>query len=69
MTLTERVRSSIPPQPSLRKVSLRIKLVASVLVLVFAALMAISAASTFALRNYLLERLDSSLKVYAATIA
>ncbi|WP_250027518.1 sensor histidine kinase [Paractinoplanes maris] len=68
-TLTERVRNSIPPQPSLRKVSLRIKLVASVLVLVFAALTAISAASTYALHNYLLDRLDTSLKIYAETIA
>ncbi|MBL7255062.1 sensor histidine kinase [Paractinoplanes lichenicola] len=69
MTLTERVRASIPPQPSLRKVSLRIKLVASVLILVFAALTAISAASTYALHNYLLDRLDTSLSIYAATIA
>ncbi|MDY7086028.1 MAG: HAMP domain-containing sensor histidine kinase [Actinomycetota bacterium] len=69
MTLTERVRNSIPPQPSLRKVSLRVKLVASVLVLVFAALTAISAASTYALHNYLLDRLDTSLSIYAATIA
>ncbi|MBM2621171.1 HAMP domain-containing histidine kinase [Actinoplanes sp. LDG1-06] len=69
MTLTERVRNSIPPQPSLRKVSLRIKLVASVLVLVFAALTAISAASTYALHNYLLDRLDTSLSIYAVTIA
>ncbi|MGK5679028.1 sensor histidine kinase [Actinoplanes sp. URMC 104] len=69
MTLTERVRSTIPAQPSLRKVSLRIKLVASVLVLVFAALTAISAASTYALHNYLLDRLDSSLTIYATTIA
>ncbi|MBU2670807.1 HAMP domain-containing histidine kinase [Actinoplanes bogorensis] len=69
MTLTERVRGSIPPQPSLRKVSLRVKLVASVLILVFAALTAISAASTYALHNYLLDRLDTSLSIYAATIA
>ena len=42
MTLTERVRNSIPPQPNLRRVSLRTKLVASVLILVFAALALIS---------------------------
>ena len=46
MTLTERVRNSIPPQPNLRRVSLRTKLVASVLILVFAALSLISLAST-----------------------
>src|SRR4051794_13238728 len=45
MTLTERVRNSIPPQPNLRRVSLRTKLVASVLILVFAALSLISLVS------------------------
>ena len=54
MTLTERVRNSIPPQPNLRRVSLRTKLVASVLILVFAALALISLASTFALNRYLM---------------
>lgn len=69
MTLTERVRKSIPAQPNLRRVSLRTKLVASVLVLVFAALTLISAASTYALHNYLLQRLDESLKIYTQTLA
>nr|WP_296072780.1 HAMP domain-containing sensor histidine kinase [uncultured Actinoplanes sp.] len=59
----------MPAQPNLRRVSLRTKLVASVLVLVFAALTLISAASTYALHNYLLQRLDESLKIYAQTLA
>ncbi|MFF5079968.1 ATP-binding protein [Actinoplanes sp. NPDC000266] len=69
MTLTERVRTTLPAQGSLRSVPLRVKLVASVLTLVFAALVAISAASTYALHNYLLKRVDSSISVYAATIS
>ncbi|MEU4238119.1 HAMP domain-containing sensor histidine kinase [Actinoplanes sp. NPDC026619] len=69
MSLTERVRNSIPPQPSLRQVSLRTKLVASVLILVVAALALISSASTYALHNYLLQRLDDSLTVYSQTLA
>src|SRR4051812_15431230 len=68
MTLAERVRHSLPQQPNLRKVSLRTKLVASVLVLVFAALTLISAASTYALHSYLLQRLDEQLAIYSATI-
>jgi two-component system OmpR family sensor kinase len=59
----------MPAQPNLRRVSLRTKLVASVLVLVFAALTLISAASTYALHNYLLQRLDDSLKIYATALA
>ncbi|WP_436526703.1 sensor histidine kinase [Actinoplanes sp. HUAS TT8] len=62
MTITERVRVSLPPQASLRKVSLRTKLVASVLVLVFAALTLISSASTIALHTYMISRLDAQLK-------
>ncbi|GAA0540776.1 hypothetical protein GCM10010172_22570 [Paractinoplanes ferrugineus] len=69
MTLTERVRNSIPPQTGLRQISLRTKLVASVLVLVVAALTLISSASTYALHNYLLQRLDDSLTIYAQTLA
>ena len=65
MTLTERVRSSIPPQPSLRRVSLRTKLVASVLILVFAALTLISMASTYALHSYLISRMDFQLRTFA----
>jgi two-component system OmpR family sensor kinase len=68
VTLTERVRLSMPVQANLRKVSLRTKLVASVLALVFAALTLISAASTYALHNYLLGRLDESLRIYSQTL-
>jgi two-component system OmpR family sensor kinase len=67
MTLTERVRNSIPPQPNLRRVSLRTKLVASVLILVFAALSLISMASTYALHSYLISRMDDQLQAFAAT--
>jgi two-component system, OmpR family, sensor kinase len=66
--LTARVRDSVPA-PHLRKVALRTKLVASVLVLVFAALALISSASTYALHNYLQQRLDENLRNYGATIA
>ncbi len=69
MTVIERVRGAVTPQRSLRRVPLLTKLVASVLVLVFTALTMISAASAYALKNYLLERLDTSLKTYAATVA
>jgi two-component system OmpR family sensor kinase len=68
VTLSERVRNSIPPQTGLRQVPLRTKLVASVLVLVVAALTLISSASTYALHNYLLQRLDDSLAIYAQTL-
>ena len=67
MTLTARVRSSIPPQPNLRRVSLRTKLVASVLILVFAALSLISLASTYALHSYLVSRMDDQLRTFANT--
>ena len=69
MQLTDRVLGAIPVQPSLRRISLRTKLVASVLVLVFAALTLISVASTYALRRYLIQRFDESLKIYATTVA
>jgi two-component system OmpR family sensor kinase len=62
MSIAERVRVSLPPQASLRKVSLRTKLVASVLVLVFAALTLISSASTIALHTYMISRLDGQLR-------
>jgi two-component system, OmpR family, sensor kinase len=68
VTLTERVRQSIPPQASLRRISLRTKLVASVLVLVFAALALSSAAGTYALNRYLLDRLDVSLQFYTKAL-
>jgi two-component system OmpR family sensor kinase len=67
MTLSERVRNSIPPQPNLRRVSLRTKLVASVLILVFAALALISLASTYALHSYLISRMDDQLRTFANT--
>ncbi|MFF5293731.1 sensor histidine kinase [Paractinoplanes globisporus] len=67
MTLTERVRNSLPPQPNLRRVSLRTKLVASVLILVFAALTLISLASTYALHSYLISRMDVQLQQFAGT--
>jgi two-component system, OmpR family, sensor kinase len=66
VTLTERVRESIPTQPSLRKVSLRTKLVASVLALVFAALSLISATSTYYLHTYLIKQMDAQLATFAA---
>ncbi|GAA2682034.1 sensor histidine kinase [Actinoplanes palleronii] len=62
MSLTERVRTALPQQTSLRKASLRTKLVASVLVLVFAALTLISSASTIALHTYMVDRLDNQLR-------
>jgi two-component system OmpR family sensor kinase len=67
VTLTERVRGSLPPQPNLRRVSLRTKLVASVLILVLAALTLISLASTYALHNYLISRMDAQLHTFAET--
>jgi two-component system, OmpR family, sensor kinase len=69
VTVTDRVRGPLPARRSLRRVPLRTKLVASVLALVFAALTLISAASTYALRGYLLQRLDDSLKIYTLTLA
>jgi len=53
-------------QPGLRRLSLRTKLVASVLVLVFAALTLISGVSTYALQVYMLSRVDSQLRTMAA---
>ena len=67
MTLPERIRSSIRPQLNLRRVSLRTKLVASVLILVFAALLLISMASTYALHSYLISRMDDQLRSFADT--
>jgi two-component system OmpR family sensor kinase len=67
VSLTERVRESIPAQPSLRKVSLRTKLVASVLALVFAALSLISASSTYYMHAYLIKQMDAQLATFAAS--
>jgi two-component system, OmpR family, sensor kinase len=47
------------------RASLRTKLVASVLVLVFAALTLISLASTYALHSYLIRRMDDQLAAFA----
>jgi two-component system OmpR family sensor kinase len=61
MTLTERVRSRMPRGGGLRRISLQTKLVASVLLLVLAALTLISAASTYFLSQYMVSRMDSQL--------
>jgi two-component system OmpR family sensor kinase len=61
VSLTERVRSRLPRNPGLRRISLQTKLVASVLVLVLAALTLISAASTYFLSDYMVTRMDSQL--------
>jgi len=52
-----------------RSTPLRVKLLASVLALVFAALTLISVSSTFALRRYLLDRMDTELRAFAADVA
>jgi two-component system, OmpR family, sensor kinase len=66
VTVTERIRQVVATQqPKLRRVPLRTKLVAAVLALVFAALSLISAASTFALHSFLIQRMDNQLKVYS----
>ncbi len=49
----------------LGRAPLRVKLVAAVLVLVFAALLVTSSASAYALDSYLLERIDGQLKATA----
>ncbi|HWS32020.1 MAG TPA: ATP-binding protein, partial [Actinoplanes sp.] len=49
----------------MRKISLRTKLVASLLALVFAALALISASSTYALNTFMLDRMDAQLKSFA----
>ncbi|MEV6489392.1 HAMP domain-containing sensor histidine kinase [Actinoplanes sp. NPDC051633] len=53
----------------LRSTPLRVKLIASVLALVFAALTLISVSSTFALRSYMIERMDGELAVWTETIS
>jgi two-component system, OmpR family, sensor kinase len=65
MTLTERIRGVFPPGPAPRRVSLRTKLVASVLLLVLAALCLISLASIYVLRGYLIARMDAQLRAFA----
>jgi two-component system OmpR family sensor kinase len=68
MDLAERVRSHVSAPTGLRRVPLRTKLVASVLALVFAALTLISAASTYALHNYMIGRLDAALTQFTKTV-
>jgi two-component system OmpR family sensor kinase len=51
-------------RPAFRSVSLRVKLVAAVLVLVATALLVISAGSTYFLRSYLITRIDDELTSY-----
>jgi two-component system OmpR family sensor kinase len=53
----------------LRSTPLRVKLIASVLALVFAALTLISVSSTFALRSYMIDRMDGELAVVTEQIA
>ncbi|GAB1642865.1 sensor histidine kinase [Krasilnikovia sp. MM14-A1259] len=53
----------------MRATPLRVKLLAAVLALVFAALTLISVASTLALRSYLLSRMDDELKATTANLA
>ena len=53
----------------LRSTPLRVKLLAAVLALVFAALTLISVSSTFALRTILLDRLDTDLRAVTADTA
>ncbi|GID95929.1 sensor histidine kinase [Amorphoplanes digitatis] len=67
-TLSDRLRRYVPLQASLRRVPLSIKLVASVLALVFAALTLISAASTYALHSYMIGRLDAGLVRFTVTL-
>ncbi|PZM96167.1 MAG: two-component sensor histidine kinase [Actinobacteria bacterium] len=52
----------------LRSVPLRVKLVASVLVLMAAGLVVISAGSALALRSYLIGQIDSDLRSYVNTL-
>ena len=68
MALTDKPRTSLPLQAGLRRVPLRTKLVASVLVLVFAALALISASSTYALHSYMINRLDRQLENFADAV-
>jgi two-component system OmpR family sensor kinase len=64
---------SAPPSgqlaAKLRRTPLRIKLLASLLALVFAALTLISVSSTFALRSYLLDRMDGDLQAVTSSLA
>jgi two-component system OmpR family sensor kinase len=63
--LADRLRSAVAASPKLRRVPLRTKLVAAVLVLVLAALALISAASTYALHTSLVHRVDKQITTLA----
>jgi two-component system OmpR family sensor kinase len=65
--MSDRVRGYVP-ETSLRRISLQTKLVASVLTLVFAALLLISSASTYALHSYMITRMDTGLVRYALVL-
>jgi two-component system OmpR family sensor kinase len=65
MTLTARVRGAALLRVRLRSTPLVVKLVASVLALVFAALVLMSVGSTIALRSYLSQRTDEQLIGFA----
>jgi two-component system OmpR family sensor kinase len=62
-----RLRELLDQRASLRRVSLRTKLVASLLTLVIAALALISAGSTVALHSYLIGQMDSQLQQLVQT--
>ena len=62
-------RVAQPAAAKLRSTPLRVKLLAAVLVLVFGALSLISVASTFALRSYLISRVDDELQGVASFLA
>jgi two-component system OmpR family sensor kinase len=62
-------RVTEPAAAKLRGTPLRVKLLAAVLALVFAALSLISVASTFALRTYLIGRMDEELQGVASFLA
>jgi two-component system OmpR family sensor kinase len=66
--MVNRLRGAMPVQARLRSVPLLVKLVAAVLILVFAALMLISVGSTIALRSYLAGRMDDQLRSFAETV-
>jgi two-component system OmpR family sensor kinase len=69
VSVVDRLRTVMPLQARLRSVPLVYKLVAAVLVLVFAALMLISVGSTIAMRRYFQNRIDAQLHDYANDFA
>jgi two-component system OmpR family sensor kinase len=63
------VPPSVQLARKLRRTPLRIRLLASLLALVFAALALISVSSTLALRGYLMDRMDNELAAVTASLA